>query len=928
MGQFFDDETFAVVDLETTGTRKEEGHRIIQFGCAIVKKRQVVKTYSLMINPHAEIPLAVTNLTGISNEMVASQPDFAHYAAKIRKILTGTVFVAHNVNFDFPFLNYELEQAGLDPLDIKAVDTVELAKIAFPTQPSYKLRDLTASLQISHKNPHKADSDAYGTAILLVKIIEKLERLPQATLNLLGTMAPKLIRDTGWIIKTIADGSRKKRRKLPKDKIQVQNLVLHKQELPVVQEGRQAEFPVSNEAKKKLFKNQINYRQPQVDLIDYMHEFVNDDRQRILLVEAPNGTGKTFAYLFAYAYQLYSGRKLVIATPTKVLQEQLLNQEIPQLLKVTGLGLNAEMVKASSHYLDLDGFASTLRQPAPNKTTLILQMGILVWLTETTTGDLDELQLTAEQLPIFTQIKHPGDARVGTRFASVDFWNLARRKQEQANILVTNHAYLVNHYMDSIWGQNPYLVVDEAHRFAESLVSSRTDSLRFESIWGMVSHLRNLLYFTDNNLAKESEENVQLKLLLELLDEESLDLIRTLNRMQKLVYSRKDKALGQRTLPNKSIQFTIEGTDLFPDDSPFRSLLKEFQQKLEQVRIHTNQIIDLLYRERDRYLTDEQSLMDELAEQVDHIDYYAEKSYQLADLLSQKENLNHLGFIVHVTNPGDSLSSNLHWMTLDSSEELHKIYDRFDHLSFVSATMSNDGKFDYAKHELALNGLAVDSFKGKSTFDMNQHLKILAVDEHQPEPDSPEYQQLIEKILTKDLNGQKHVLVLFTSLDLIKKVYLDLLNDPRVKDYELLAQGLTGSNERLAKRFVIAERSILLGADSFWEGIDFHNCGIDLVIATRLPFESPDLPEVRLKQHYLAQQGIDVFNQESLPKAALRLRQGCGRLIRGEEDHGTFLILDPRIWTKQYGAYFRASLPARVEKVAIKELKAKLKMAR
>ena len=154
------------------------------------------------------------------------------------------------------------------------------------------------------------------------------------------------------------------------------------------------------------------------------------------------------------------------------------------------------------------------------------------------------------------------------------------------------------------------------------------------------------------------------------------------------------------------------------------------------------------------------------------------------------------------------------------------------------------------------------------------------------------------------------------------------MNAPRVKDYELLAQGLTGSNERLAKRFVIAERSILLGADSFWEGIDFHNCGIDLVIATRLPFESPDLPEVRLKQHYLAQQGIDVFNQESLPKAALRLRQGCGRLIRGEEDHGTFLILDPRIWAKQYGAYFRASLPARVEKVAIKELKAKLKMAR
>lgn len=927
MSPFFAGETFAVVDLETTGTRKEDGEHIIQFGCVLVKDLKVVKSYSFLMNPHKEIPQAVTNLTGISNQMVKGQPDFKHFAPKISKILKDTIFVAHNVNFDFPFLNYELTNAGFDTLPLKAVDTVELAKIAFPTLPSYKLRDLTASLEIEHDNPHQADSDAYGTAILLIKIIEKLASLPQATLNVLGSLSGGLIRETDYIIKEIANQSRQVRRKLDKDRIQVRNLVLKRQNVNAVIQGQEADFPSSQDTKRELFKGKINYRQEQVNLIDHLHKFIVNPDQRIMIAEAPNGTGKTFAYLLAYAYQLYTGRKLVIATSTKVLQEQLLKQEIPQLLKVTGLAINAEMVKASSHYLDLDGFAQSLYQNSPNKTTLILQMGILVWLTETTSGDLDELQLTSEQLPIFNQIKHPGDARVGTPFAEVDFWNLARRRQESANILVTNHAYLVNHYMDSIWGQNPYLVIDEAHRFAGNLQTSRTDSLRFESIWGSLSHLRNLLFFTDSSLVNQGEENVQLQFMLDLLNTESMDLIHALNRMQKYLYQCRNLAIGQMTLPNKTVQYTIQGSDLFPEQSSFRKMLKDFQQRLEEVRIHTNQVIDQLYIEKDRFLTGEESLIDDLVDQVDKLDYYAEKSYQLSDLLNQPL-LDHLGFVMAVTNPEDALSSNLHWLSIDSSEELHKIYQRFDHIALISATITDNDSFDFAKEALALPATGVISYQGGSSFPMSEYLEILALDENQPEPDSPVFLSQLKEILTKDLSGQRHVLVLFTNLELVKQLYLELLNDPAVKDYELLAQGLTGSNERISRRFVIAQQSILLGADSFWEGVDFHNCGIDLVIGTRLPFESPDLPEVALRQHYLKDQGKDVFNEDSLPRAILRLRQGCGRLIRGEGDHGQFLILDPRIWTKSYGPEFRASLPVVVQKVKFGELKKRLRMKR
>lgn len=924
MAKIFAKDIFAVVDLETTGTQRENGHHIIQFGCAIIKNLKVVKTYSFMINPHREIPQSVVNLTGISNGDVQKQKDFDFYAPKIVKILQNTVFVAHNVDFDLPFLNYELTQHGYDALTNKAIDTVELAKIAFPTLPSYKLSDLTAQLEIKHLNPHKADSDAYGTAILLIKIIKQLETLPQATLNTLSSLAHGLIRDTSWVITTIADSLRQEKRPLPAEYMQIRNIILQKQNERFDSHGENGTFPQNDNDKRKLFKGKLHFRRAQVDLINHLHQFINNPEKNAMLVEAPNGTGKTFSYIFAYAYQLYSGRKLVIATPTKVLQEQVMEREIPQLLKVTKLDLKAEVVKSSSRYLDLDGFVQTIFQGTPNKSTLILQMQILVWLTKTKTGDLDELNLTNYNAPLFAQIQHPGDARVGSRFAEVDFWNLARRKQEEADILVTNHAYLANHYMDTIWGQNPYLVIDEAHRFADNVISSRNDSMRFEALWGVLSHLRNLLYYSNDSVENQFNDNVQLNFLLTKLDPKILELINLINELQKQLYAQYDNAINKVNLPNGTLELSFQGKGLFNQNSRFKQILPKFQQKLEEVRELTNQVLFELYHEQERMLANIEELVSEVTEQIDRLDYYSEKGYQLADLLSDQKNLAQDGFILMITNPEDPLSTNLDWLMLDASDVLNQIYSRFDHIAFVSATLTSDHNFDYAISQLALSDMNLIKYIGKSTFNMKQHLKAFAV-VNLPNPDSEDYQKEIAQIMINDLADKNHVLVLMTNLDKIHDVFTEILNAPELKDFEILAQGMSGSNNRIAKRFVIAKKSIIIGADSFWEGIDFHDCGIDTVFAARLPFESPDQPEVRLRQKKLEDQGVNVFEKDSLPRAIIRFRQGMGRLIRGEHDHGQFVILDSRIWTKNYGDAFLQSIPVKVEKVTLKELKKKLR---
>ena len=160
-----------------------------------------------------------------------------------------------------------------------------------------------------------------------------------------------------------------------------------------------------------------------------------------------------------------------------------------------------------------------------------------------------------------------GDARVGSSFADVDFWNLARQRQEEADILVTNHAYLANHYNDSIWGQNPYLVIDEAHRFVDNVITSRNDSFQFESFWGTLTHLRNLLFYADDSVLNQYGDDVQFNFLLAKLDPAILKLINIINQLQQELYQKRSRAISKNMLPNGNLLLSFQASDLFGEDS-------------------------------------------------------------------------------------------------------------------------------------------------------------------------------------------------------------------------------------------------------------------------------------------------------------------------------------------------------------------------
>lgn len=153
------------------------------------------------------------------------------------------------------------------------------------------------------------------------------------------------------------------------------------------------------------------------------------------------------------------------------------------------------------------------------------------------------------------------------------------------------------------------------------------------------------------------------------------------------------------------------------------------------------------------------------------------------------------------------------------------------------------------------------------------------------------------------------MLVLFTSYAMLNKVQQALKEDQRLSDYRILAHGQDGSRTSLLEALQDGGKTVLLGANSFWEGVDVKGASLRTVVITKLPFTPPTMPVESARNDLLKSQGKNAFAANSLPQAVLRFRQGCGRLIRSASDRGCIIILDNRVLTKSYGRTFLNSLP-------------------
>ena len=457
---------YAVVDLEATDAHSSE-NKIIQIGIALVEGGKIVETYSTEVNPHEPLLPRISELTGLSDKQLKSAPDFSEVASEVRKLLTDSVFVAHNARFDYGLLEKSFLNAGLEFNEMLRVDTVDLARVFYPTFEKYGLEALSEKLDLAHDHPHAAVSDAYATAELLIRIEEKIQKLPRSVLEELLRHSDNLLFESKSFIQEQLDKTKIR----PAAFKVVHNIATRKFKSSVSKKNSVANL--SANFSENISKLGLASRSKQEKLAHLMETELT--HLQASFIEAPTGLGKTYGYLLPL---VAAGQRIVVSTATKVLQKQLVNDVAPKLAET--FGLKMAKIVGTKNYISLRKFSELLLNNTDGKNFEIFKMKILIWLTETKTGELDEVSKVMTNDDYFDGIRHDGYVNTKHFHYEQDFWLKAQKEAEQAEIKVVNHAYLIERladYPETFLG-NRVLVVDEAQQLFPIMENAGQKSIK------------------------------------------------------------------------------------------------------------------------------------------------------------------------------------------------------------------------------------------------------------------------------------------------------------------------------------------------------------------------------------------------------------------------------------------------------------------
>lgn len=897
---------YAIVDIETTGHSQANGDRMIQIAIVIMKDWCIKKTFTSFIHPGKSIPLFIQDLTNITDIDVQDALPFEAHADYIYELLQDAVFVAHNTDFDLSFLQGEFKRVGLPTWNGKKIDTVELAKILFPSSLSYKLGDLAAELNIPLNNAHRADDDAKACALLLKECWEELLSLPQVTLE---QMHKKSFRLKSNISQLFFDALQIKRSKVSKEDgfVYYNKLALKK---PVKSERDvqgDIEYPLTISEKVGLFQravNQFEERPEQFEMMDVIWENLNDKSE--VLIEASTGIGKTIGYLLpAIYYAKQNKRKVCISTYTTHLLEQLLNNEIPKVESIIGRPINVTLLKGKKNYVDVTLFEQLMKSQDLSYDETLTTLQVLVWLAKTQNGDLSELNCSGGGQLFIDKIRKNSESSENKQ--AFDYYDRAIQESREADLIITNHsmllADLVRH--EPIFDEIDGWIIDEAHQFVQAAEQRDQAIFTFTNwkyLFGQIGLSSDQELFSTFQKIAIKKQRVSLKSFQQ-LEKAFIQMVELFDRsMQDIALQMKESAQHIKSNP-KRIAF-------FHELTLNRNLFVDFSKAMQHW-IDLADDISMRFKKDIEQIAPEHKL---ILEQWDFfVREYKMKASEWDDIFIGSDDDFTTWIEMDKRNIPGSIRVLKKPITISASIEqlFSPLRDRAA-VIWTSGTLTvpNNERFIAKqlgiKKSVPLKMLQAPKhyYKGAKAFVVNDMPDIQAV----PQSDYIESVALAITQIVRSTEGR--CFVLFTSQDMLRKTVELIQESELLDDYLIFAQGVTnGSRMRLLKSFQKFSHSVLFGTNSFWEGVDVPGDGLSSVIVVRLPFSAPEEPTFKAKSAVLLQQGKNAFSELSLPEAILRFKQGFGRLIRSSKDKGIFVILDRRIETKSYGTEFLRALP-------------------
>jgi len=596
-------------------------------------------------------------------------------------------------------------------------------------------------------------------------------------------------------------------------------------------------------------------RAAQLEMADAIADAIESKQN--LIAEAGTGTGKTFAYL---APAILSGKKTIISTGTKNLQDQLFNKDLPVIRKAMKTPFMAALLKGRSNYLCTyrlqNSLTSTLGFSKEDAQALAQ---INSWAKRTKTGDTSEMSEVSEANPIWYQATSTLDNCLGqdcSEYADC-FLVKARKKAQEADVLVVNHHLLCADWSlrDGGFGEllpnAEVVIIDEAHQLADT-------ASNFLGITLGSKQLNDLSQDALMEYFKDATDIPALRTACEDMEHEIKDL--------RLAFGMELKRGDWQDIANSP---KLMGG--------IKSVKEQLQRLTEQLKLASvkTKALESCYKRAE------------------------EMTGQLDLILDDRSGKWIRWYEIHRKTFTLSLTP------LDIAAEFNGFMQQHKAAwIFTSATLSIANSFDYFANNLGLtkaNRVSWDSpfdYPNQSLF---YHPRGL------PQPNDPNFIPTIIDFAVPVLQAsQGRAFFLFTSHRALNQA-AELL-EKKIK-YPLFIQG-SRPKALLLEQFKATDNAVLLGTSSFWEGVDVRGEALSCVIIDKLPFSSPGDPVLKARLDAMSQQGKNPFFEYQLPTAVIALRQGIGRLIRDVTDRGVLMICDPRLLKKSYGQLFLDSVPS------------------
>ena len=587
------------------------------------------------------------------------------------------------------------------------------------------------------------------------------------------------------------------------------------------------------------------------------------DKHGVLVAEAGTGTGKTFAYLVP---ALMAGGKVILSTGTKTLQDQLFQRDLPMVRDALKAPATVALLKGRANYVchyHLERARSEGRFLSREEAGHIL--AIARFAKTTSTGDKSECAVVPEDSAAWAAATSTRDNCLGQECPNAKecFVTAARREAQAADVVVVNHHLFFADVMLRDTGIAELLpacntvIFDEAHQLPE------TASLFFG-------------------------ENVSTGQLLDLARDA---------RMEGLAAAQDFAELpdGARMLEKaaRDLRLAIPG-----ENARF---------SLSQLAPVFHEAVDTVAAELARF----GALLESQAERSEGLEHCWRRAQELALTLKRWRQTEDTGLVRWVEVFSQALSLNA--TPLHIADIFRKQMEGHPRAwIFTSATLAVESDFSHYCAELGLDGgeKAADTGCWGSPFDYPNQA-VLYVPQGLPDPNSRDYSDEVAKAAWPLIHASRgRAFVLCTSLRAMRRIHelLQARFEAEGFDHPLLLQG-EGSRSDLLARFRRLGNAVLVGSQSFWEGVDVRGEALSLVIIDKLPFAPPDDPVLAARIEHMKKEGRNAFMEYQLPRAVINVKQGAGRLIRDETDRGVLMICDPRLITKPYGKRVWRSLP-------------------